>query len=61
MPPKTAGKTPVIVYLDDADHALLVALATQQDRTLSATARQILKAELKPRPWTPGPAPAATT
>jgi hypothetical protein len=42
MPPKTAGKTPLIVYLDDEDHAKLREVAKEQNRTLSGQARFIL-------------------
>jgi plasmid stability protein len=47
MPPKTAGKTPVIVYLDDDVWELLKLLAEEEDRPLSAAARRILTQHLR--------------
>lgn len=45
MAPKTANKTPVIVYLSDDDHAELVRRA--EGEPLSATARRLLHLALK--------------
>lgn len=45
MAPKTSNKTPVIVYLNDDDHAELV--KRSDGESLSATARRLLHVALK--------------
>lgn len=50
MPNKNVpGKTPVIVYMDDADHAKLVKIAKEEERSVSAVARRLLRLVLKQR------------
>lgn len=44
MAPKTKNKTPVVVYLDDEDHAKLVQRAGGE--SLSSEARRLLHAAL---------------